>query len=496
MKRKFIACLIALIVAVSCVFASGAPESADVSVSTEPDHIIVTWLYLGNVAPDLELVQEEVNKVTVPEINVEIEFKPVGAYDAFVLFPTWIATGERIDLMMPLLQDLKNNYINVGGLNPIDEFLDENGKYLLQLDSEGQPILSANRIDGETWAVLMVPSLNGQGGGFKVTKDYIAEIWLDVDEKKVYSYDELTEIFSAIKERHPDMYPCGIVTSGISNSQYAYAAAGLYDPLSGCASYTGVIMGNDDYKVENLFTTEEYKTYLEYVRQWYLAGYIHPDASITDQTNDGLKAAGVSAGYFIVSSPIQRGDNDYMLRTCEPYTVATGIGGWVIPITAQEPKAAVRFLDLVWKDEDLANLIQWGIEGKHYVIKDESIGYIGFPEGVDASTSGYYNTFGLWGDSRKIYSWSPNDLQSQNAEYSEEALKHQTVANGLQFNPAPVENEIAAVAAVCAQYLPSLESGSADLDVYYPQFIEALKKAGIDKIIAEKQSQVDKQIGK
>ena len=47
-----------------------------------------------------------------------------------------------------------------------------------------------------------------------------------------------------------------------------------------------------------------------------------------------------------------------------------------------------------------------------------------------------------------------------------------------------------------AQYVPTLESGSVDVDTYYPQFISALKAAGIDTVIAEKQAQFDAQYTK
>ena len=54
-------------------------------------------------------------------------------------------------------------------------------------------------------------------------------------------------------------------------------------------------------------------------------------------------------------------------------------------------------------------------------------------------------------------------------------------------------NEITALAAVAAQYVPALESGSVDLDTYYPQFIQAMKDAGIDAVIADKQAQFNEQ---
>lgn len=42
-----------------------------------------------------------------------------------------------------------------------------------------------------------------------------------------------------------------------------------------------------------------------------------------------------------------------------------------------------------------------------------------------------------------------------------------------------------------ATYVPVLESGSVDLDENYQDFLTALEEAGIDRIIADKQRQLD-----
>ncbi|MNP84439.1 hypothetical protein D3C76_1837450 [compost metagenome] len=44
---------------------------------------------------------------------------------------------------------------------------------------------------------------------------------------------------------------------------------------------------------------------------------------------------------------------------------------------------------------------------------------------------------------------------------------------------------------VIAQYYLPLETGSVDPEEILPQFIAKLKTAGIDKVIAEKQKQLD-----
>lgn len=458
----------------------------------EVSHIVVTYDTLGTTPPDLQKIQDAVNARTVNEIGVEVEFRAVSAYDAMSLFPTWLATGERIDLMMPLLQDLRT-YVDQGLVEPLDDLIADNAPYISQLIEEGQPLISSNIVDGKAYAITVVPNIVGNNGAFIATKELVDEVNWEYDPEKIYTYDELGELFALIKEAHPDMYPCGVVSTGRTASEFGYAVTTEYDSIAGSPSYTGVLMGADSTTVVDLFETEEYKSYIEHLRMWNLAGYIHPDASTTDATVNSMQDAGVSAGYFMVGAPVQADEKDYIINLGPKYQASAGMGGWVIPMTAEEPEAAIRFLDLVWKDKELMNLIQWGIEGEHYVTLDKDIGLIGFPDGVEASTSPYYNSLGLWGDGRYIYIWTPTVTQADNDAYSAEAQQNQTQGIGIGYSNANVVNEVTALSAVVAQYIPALESGSVDLDVYYPEFIQALKDAGIDAVIADKQAQFDAQ---
>ena len=102
MNKKLLSLLLAAIMLLSVV-----PFRSSASAADDVKHIIVTYDTLGITPADLGKVQDAVNARTIPEIGVEVEFKAVSAYDAFALFPTWIGTGERVDLMMPLLQDLR-----------------------------------------------------------------------------------------------------------------------------------------------------------------------------------------------------------------------------------------------------------------------------------------------------------------------------------------------------------------------------------------------------
>ena len=56
---------------------------------------------------------------------------------------------------------------------------------------------------------------------------------------------------------------------------------------------------------------------------------------------------------------------------------------------------------------------------------------------------------------------------------------------------ANVATQVAAVSNVVDQYLKVLTFGDVDPDEFYPQFLDALKVAGIDDIIADYQTQAD-----
>ncbi|MFR1801109.1 MAG: DUF3502 domain-containing protein [Faecalispora jeddahensis] len=61
----------------------------------------------------------------------------------------------------------------------------------------------------------------------------------------------------------------------------------------------------------------------------------------------------------------------------------------------------------------------------------------------------------------------------------------------LHIYSSPVKSEVAALDSVLAEYRLGLENGELDPEEYLPKFQQALREAGIEKVIAEKQRQLD-----
>ncbi len=62
---------------------------------------------------------------------------------------------------------------------------------------------------------------------------------------------------------------------------------------------------------------------------------------------------------------------------------------------------------------------------------------------------------------------------------------------GFVFNGESVATEVSAIDTVVAQYAGIIAAGAQDPAEVLPKFLEDLNAAGIDKVVAEKQTQLD-----
>jgi putative aldouronate transport system substrate-binding protein len=248
-------------------------------------------------------------------------------------------------------------------------------------------------------------------------------------------------------------------------------------------------------KIVNLFETKDFTDSIALARKWYQAGYILKDAATSQETGSNLVKAGKAFSYFSNMKPgFEKqeahitGKEMVAVRLTKPFADSVSITGFMISITknSEDPERAMQFMNLMYTDKDIANLISLGIEGKHYVIKHDNV--ITLPEGV--TQSGY--AFNQWevGNNFLTHVWEEQDpnIWELMKKHNDSAVK--STAIGFTFNVEPVKTEIAAATNVLNQYKIGLESGTLD-PALTAEFNTKLKAAGLEKIIAEKQKQFD-----
>ena len=173
-------------------------------------------------------------------------------------------------------------------------------------------------------------------------------------------------------------------------------------------------------------------------------------------------------------------------------TSSISTAAWMVSRNTVDVNRSMQFMNLMWSDPTVFNLLSYGVEGEDYVFVDESKSVIDFPEGVTAATSQYDNQLGwMWGNRFIGHIWNGDnetiwqDLDSFNKS------SHVSKASGFTFDSSNVQNEITACNNVIDKYAYGLECGAVDPDEMIPVFLKELESNGINTVIEEKQKQLD-----
>jgi putative aldouronate transport system substrate-binding protein len=261
-------------------------------------------------------------------------------------------------------------------------------------------------------------------------------------------------------------------------------------------------------KVVNWYETDDYKTKVNRVREWYKAGYIKLDAATSTDVETSLVMAGSLFAYF---SYIKPGFLEQANAQCGREMVYAYIGtddgktlnnlsssnvnffNWGIAQNAKDKVKAMRFLNFAYSSPEFMNLLNWGIEGEHYVFVDSGKKVIDYPPGIDATNAKYGRNLGWHFPNQYIaHIWTglPGDIWEQYKTFNDSALKSR--AFGFLYDPGSVANELTALAGVQAEYATALETGSvSDTEKTLKEFNDKLYAAGLQKVIDLKQEQLD-----
>ncbi len=281
---------------------------------------------------------------------------------------------------------------------------------------------------------------------------------------------------------------------GSSGNQWG---TGTWDRLS---DNLGVLMNyGEEPTVVNLYETEEYETIIRTMREWYEAGYVNPDTTTATETSTSLIAAGnvfctISSGTPLTEETATQSVGYPMgvIPLGEALSTTANIADfmWGIPYAAQEPEAAMKFLNLMYSDPEVSDLLNYGIEGIHYVVQED--GSYDYLEGEDMASCTYHPQMDwLWPNSYIAGQWEGTNPDKPAIMQEFNANARKSIALGFNFDNTDVINEVTACNNVLMQYTIGLEVGALDVDTVLPEFRAALKDAGIDRVIAEKQAQLD-----
>lgn len=470
---------------------TSAENEEEEQAPAEIEKIIVPYMLTMNAAEEKDMVQDAINELTKEKIGVEVELLCID-------FASWsdqlnlLLTDGGVDLFNCCFMSPMSSYADSGAVTELDGLLDEYGQGIK--DCLGNYIESGV-IGGKIYGVPKIDAYSNRPC-FVMNAEMCDELGITPDD--IHDFSDLTEIALKVKAANPDIaiFPTGI------NGDFLSPIG--FDPLgtTGNNIFGGLVLADNNLKVVNVFETEQFEEMISYTNDWMKKGlFINDPMNSQDGTAAYLankQSFGWMGTYFdpAVAAQIQENNCGMKLYGAElapvNYATTDSVSGmmWCISSLSEHKEAAMKFLNALYTDSDLANLVCNGIEGVHYVKNDD--GTINFAEGLDAFTTGWPSGMGtFWPNITITYPWEPNSSDYYQSWVDSNANATLSPAMGFTFDPSNVADEITACTNVVSQYYNTIVLGLDDTQTLLEQFRKELHDVGIDAIIEEKQAQLD-----
>lgn len=509
MKKKLIASLLAVVMVTALLSGCGSsankteqpskteqPGKTDNQGTDSEDYPVVKMAYaVVFPSPDEKAIETELNKILREKAHAEIDL--VG-----IEFGNWatqlnlMLTGggsDSLDLFSSFWYTSVSNLVSNGQVMKLDDLLASDGSDIKGLFKDGlEQYLACGVVNGAQYGIPSMYSYSTENL-YYAKKEDVAKA--NIDWSQVKDIDSMSDAILKIKAANPDKY-------FIPGSTEPYWIPKSIDYL-GDTNYLGVLTNpTQSTTVENYYESEYYLNFLSHVKEWKKAGVFSPDPlsnsnptlmSMLMGISDGTPGYAWDAAASMKSTIAQNGidlDGTNVTKALSTTSDATTYM-WHISSFSKNPEAAMRVLSVLYTDPDAAQLIANGIEGLDYSLNAD--GQMVYPEGKNgmadlgwaAASMAYWPNVMLC----KTWAWEPTDIYEQMLEKNKTCDK--SLALGFAFDSTKVADQMAACANVIAQYYTPIMYGEVDIDATLPEFQAALKKAGIDDIIAEKQAQLD-----
>ncbi len=161
---------------------------------------------------------------------------------------------------------------------------------------------------------------------------------------------------------------------------------------------------------------------------------------------------------------------------------------WGIAANCERPDKAMDFLNYIYENPEVANILMYGVEGLTYDFEDGS-------DDIVVPYGNYDTTFTYLGNTSEMYIEYPagEDYNDQLVAFEDSAILSPLI--GYMFDDTDFQTESSMLDSTITQYLPTLQAGACgDEDATrakVEEFISALQTAGIDDVIAANQEQMD-----
>lgn len=513
MRRKIISIILTSILSISLISCGSKRDTENLSsayqnldFSEEP--VTITYLTIGDKPTNgaTEEVVEELNKLLLKKANAKLEVCYISWNEYLAYYNSTVANADgNIDLI-GIGDDWLDAWQNVMDDNfyPLSEGILKTycPQTYAQVSEENWDKCKYNGI------IYMIPEDNYEqwtNHGFMYRGDWAEAAGLD----SVDSFEDLTQYFEYVISAHPDVIPWDASGTEYTTATGYLQSKSYFIPISGLSTYSIWGSYKNDIKTIScpIYDSDLFIEYAQLMKKWndmgvWRASVLNNSSNNTNElyTGDTSVIEQHTNKFYSEVKPqmnISHPESDlqfywYGEENNNLVKISILHGGMAVSKTSKNPERALMVYDLIRNDRDCYNLMNYGIEGRQYVISEE--GYRERP--ADYNIADDSITLNYW--------WGRNDnleIRDANAcwdDYEELTSVYDKVAIEYPWGNAVITDEtlidkMSIINEICSVYIPNICFGQYDQepDEYVREFRNELKKADIENVTKEIQNLVD-----
>lgn len=482
---------------ISSLLLTGCKSNNDILKKASDDNelkpVELSMYVFGDQPKDTPLVLEELNKLTMRDLNCTVKITSISWNDWPTKYNLLLASGEPIDLIYTSSWAGFNDQVEKGAFLPLNDLLE---KYAPQtMKNIPKQDWAQAKYKGEIYAVPNTAA-TFDPWGIVVRKDLRTKYNLPA----INSLDSFDRYLNAVKQNENEIIPLDVGSGDVAIQELLYASQNWED----LSEENDLAINASEEDIRNPFIiadTPEFLDFAKKMKSWADKGYwsknvLSSKIPASENFKQGKSAATIehfmstqdlavaglhsNPSYEIEYFPLTRINNITHQDSVMQNAMA-------IPRNAANPERALMLLDKLRNDPEYYRLTVYGIEGKHYKVLEEN--RIKLLEDSNNYPSDQFS-WGWRNSSLELKPENPKWDQFDNFYKEFKTIATPDKLMNFQLDKEPIRLEISAVSQVNTQYLPMIYFGIGDPVSNVEKYRRQLKVAGIDKILNEAKKQL------
>lgn len=465
---------------VGTLAACGGGSNAS-SNSEGSDSITLQMYQIGDKPDNYDALMEVANKRIEDKIGAKVNINYIGFGDYEKKMNVIISSGENYDIAYA------NNYVSNAQKGAFADLTELAPKYAKDAyDALDEAYIKGNLVNDKLYAL----PVNGNVFAQQVltfNKPLLDKYNLSIDG--IESYADAEKVLQEFHKKEPN-------TAAFAIGQ-GFKVQGDFDYPLGNTLPFAIDLNGDKAKIINQYDNKTYVDLLRTMHSWYQQGLIPSDAATSSKDypleGNTWLLRGETQGPFDYGDTIlsNAANQELVSKSITVPLKSTGqaqMANFVVSNTSKNKEKAVEFLGLLNSDAELLNGLVWGIEGEAWEKVDGTDDKIKLLDGYQPKTH-----MSAWNTGNNAILYTQESITDEMIAIRDKSIEEAETSPilGFSFNTDSVKTEISNISNVMNQYMDGLNTGTVDPDETLPKLLEALDKAGYEKVLTEMQKQYD-----